>query len=579
MADSDHGKTSAANKEKKELPMERRLLLAFALMGVVLFGSQFLFPTPKEAPKPAPQPAAAVEKAESSKPAEPQAPVTPASAALAAASPVAAETKVGEKDQTFIVETEQYRVTFSNRGAVVRSWILKEYRDNDRKPMDTVSQAASAVAGWPFAYVMRSGKTSVDLNKVLFVATQPDPNTIVFEYSDARTTARKSFKFDPKRYHIDFSSEVTEGGRSLPHLVAWRGGFGDRTAHNAAGTMQSVAFDLSRNKLVAEAASVAKHGPVTVSGAYSFAGLQDTFFAAVVLPEPGETIEFQTWMDTFPPAKDADPVEHVGVAWGTPGAIEMALFVGPKDTNILRATNPKLEQLIDWGWFKIIAKPLFLALHWFNDNLTSSWGWAIVVATIIINLLMLPLKFSSLRSMQKMSTLQPQIQAINEKYKGVSMKDPRKQQQNQEMMELYQKAGINPLGGCVPMILQMPFFFAFFKVLSVAIELRGAPWLWVGDLSQPEAHWFRILPLLMLVSQVVMQKMTPSTSADPTQQRMMMLMPIVLGAMFYGASSGLVLYWLTGNLVGIVQQYFFNKLTPVSVPAQVQKQTVTKKKK
>jgi YidC/Oxa1 family membrane protein insertase len=167
--------------------------------------------------------------------------------------------------------------------------------------------------------------------------------------------------------------------------------------------------------------------------------------------------------------------------------------------------------------------------------------------------------------------------AINDKYKGISMKDPRKQKQNEEMMALYQSEGINPLGGCIPMILQMPFFFAFFKVLSVAIELRGAPWLWVGDLSQPEAGMIRFLPILMLITQVLMQKMTPTAGGDQSQQRMMMtMMPIVLTVMFYSASSGLVLYWLTGNVVGIVQQYFFNKLAPVSGPVQA---ATSKKKK
>jgi YidC/Oxa1 family membrane protein insertase len=175
--------------------------------------------------------------------------------------------------------------------------------------------------------------------------------------------------------------------------------------------------------------------------------------------------------------------------------------------------------------------------------------------------------------------IQPQVQAINEKYKGVSMKDPRKQEQNAELMALYQKAGINPLGGCVPLLLQMPFFIAFFKVLSVAIELRGASWLWVADLSQPEQSWIRILPIGMLITQVGIQKMTPSPSADPSQQRIMMLMPIMLGVMFYGASSGLVLYWLTGNVVGIVQQYFFNKTHPAPAPAPVQTASKPKKKK
>ena len=589
MADFENGpiqQTSKSPQAKQEMSMERRLLLAFGLMGLVLLGSQYLFP-PATPPPPAAGKSASQEQEKAKTEQTPAKAETQSAPAGNAAAPAPAVSTVeaapapvaAEKPETYVIETDQYRVVFSNRGASVRSWVLKKYLDNTRKPVDVVSQAAASTAGWPFAYIMRGDKSETDLNQVLFAATQPDPLSLVFEYSNGRITARKSFSFIRDRYQVKFHSEVTSGGRSLSHLLAWRGGFGDRTAHNAAGAMQSVVYDLSRNKLVVESSSIAKNGPVTVTGSYSFAGLQDTYFAAVVLPEPGESLDFQTWQDKFPIEKDGDPVDHVGVAWGTKGVIDETLFVGPKDTDILKATNPKLDQLIDWGWFAIIAKPLFLALHWLNDNLTSNWGWAIVLATVIINLLMLPLKFSSLRSMQKMAKLQPQIQAINERYKGVSMKDPKKQQQNQEMMALYQKEGINPLGGCVPLILQMPFFFAFFKVLSVAIELRGAPWLWVPDLSQPELSWFRILPIAMLGSQVLMQKMTPSTTADPSQQRMMMLMPIVLGVMFYSASSGLVLYWLTGNVVGIVQQYFFNKMAPVASPAPVQKSASQKRKK
>lgn len=560
--------------------MERRLLVAFALMGLVLLGSQYLFPPPP-APKQAPVQKQAQQQATPGAEASGDAQSGVAAKPEASVEPGAGGARSAEKADTYIIETDLYKVTFSNRGATVRSWILKKYLDNSRKPVDMVSAAASEAAGWPFAYIFRSQapKPATDLNKALFVATQPDPLTVVFEYSDGKVTAKKSFKLDATHYKATLTSTVVEGGRTLPHLLAWRGGFGDRTAHNATGTMQSVAFDTSKNKLVAEAASVAKDGPVTVSGNYSFAGVQDTYFAGVVLPESGESIDFQTWRDMFPEAKGGDPVEHVGVAWGTQGPMQLDLFVGPKDTDILRATNPKLDQLIDWGWFGIIAKPLFMFLHWMDDNYTHNWGWAIVLVTVIINLVMLPLKFSSLKSMQKMSKIQPQVQALNEKYKGVSMKDPRKQQQNQELMELYQKEGINPLGGCVPLLLQMPFFIAFFKVLYVAIELRGATWFWVNDLSQPEAGLVKFLPVLMLITQVIMQKMTPSTSADPTQQKMMMLMPVVLVVMFYNSPSGLVLYWLTGNVVGIVQQYFFNKMVPAAVPAPVQTSASPKKKK
>jgi YidC/Oxa1 family membrane protein insertase len=147
------------------------------------------------------------------------------------------------------------------------------------------------------------------------------------------------------------------------------------------------------------------------------------------------------------------------------------------------------------------------------------------------------------------------------------MRDARKQKQNEELMALYSKHGINPMGGCIPILLQMPFFIAFYKVLSTAIELRGASWLWVSDLSSPEAAFIRVLPIGMLVTQVIMQKMTPTPGQDPSQKTMMMLMPIVLSVMFYSASSGLVLYWLTGNVVGIFQQYFFNKAAVSPVPA------------
>ena len=152
--------------------------------------------------------------------------------------------------------------------------------------------------------------------------------------------------------------------------------------------------------------------------------------------------------------------------------------------------------------------------------------------------------------------------------------DPRKQGQQQEVMELYKKHGVNPMGGCMPMALQIPFFIAFYKVLSNAIELRGAEWLWVTDLSRPETLAIRILPIAMLGTQFIMQKMTPATTTDPAQQRVMLLMPLMLGFMFYGVSSGLVLYWLTGNLVGILQQVVFNRLFPApagSAPAPTQK--------
>jgi YidC/Oxa1 family membrane protein insertase len=235
----------------------------------------------------------------------------------------------------------------------------------------------------------------------------------------------------------------------------------------------------------------------------------------------------------------------------------------------MKVTSPRLTRIIDYGWFTLLAQPLFLVVHWFHDNYIHNYGWTIIIVTVIINMLLLPLKMTSLKSMRKMSLLQPKIAAINEKYKGMSFKDPRKQNQNAEVMELYKQNGVNPMGGCMPMALQIPFFIAFYKVLSTSIELRGAEWLWVTDLSRPESLAIRILPIAMISTQFIVQKMTPSTAADPSQQKIMLMMPLFLGFMFYGVSSGLVLYWLTGNVVGIAQQLLFNRMMPPpNAPAQ-----------
>jgi YidC/Oxa1 family membrane protein insertase len=303
---------------------------------------------------------------------------------------------------------------------------------------------------------------------------------------------------------------------------------------------------------------------VSASGPYAFAGVEDNYFVAAFLNETSSAMETMTFSDTVPTPLNKEAQPLVGAAVGGEAGNRFALFVGPKDQDVLRTVNPRLEQLVDFGWFSFLAKPLFLAVHWTAERLVHNYGWAIVLVTIVINFILFPLKVSSMRSMKKMQALQPQIAAINDKYKGLSIRDPRKQQQNQEVMDLYKKYGVNPAGGCVPMLLQIPFFIAFYKVISVSIEMRGASWLWVTDLSQPEHLAIRILPITMIVSQFLMQKMTPTTSVDPNQQRMMMIMPLVFGFMFYGLSSGLVLYYLTSNLVGIAQQMFFNRTVTVA---------------
>jgi YidC/Oxa1 family membrane protein insertase len=560
------GNLNPKKGESKELSMEARLLIAFGLMMVILFATPYILRSPqtpveqkkaipKEAPQPVPPPAAVT------------APPTPgARAAVPAEAPAPL---AATEEQTFTVDTKLYEVTFSNRGAVVTSWRLKEYRGPEG-PLELVNANAGSQVGYPMSvHPAPPAQLSVDLNQMLFAVEQSeDGRKLEFRYSDGKVRAHKTFSFNPASYVSTITSEIADGGNLVPHVLTWRGGFGDFPVDNPAGRMHSVYFDSAENELVLLEAKVGRDAPDFRTGRYQFAGIQDTYFAAVAFT-PEERMGLMTFSNEVPGPREGDKAAaFVGMGVGGEGRQQFSLFVGPKEMNVLRQVDPKLEKLVDFGWFTFLAHPLFLGLKWLHDNYVHNYGWSIVLITVLINMALLPLKLTSMKSMKKMGALQPQIAAINEKYKGIGLRDPKKAQQNQEVMDLYKKHGVNPAGGCLPILLQLPFFFAFYKVLTVAIELRGADWLWVRDLSAPEHLPIHILPLAMVASQFVMQKMTPATSPDPMQQRMMLFMPLLFGFMFYNVSSGLVLYWITGNLVGIVQQWFINRTTPAPAVPQ-----------
>lgn len=541
--------------------MERRLLLAFALMMIVLLGGQYFFK-----PAPSPKPAAPVSHKHTEQLAEtPSAPATPPVSSAATQTTQALQA-TGESLET--IDTNLYHVVFSNKGAAVKSWVVKKFRDSSGKhQLELVNVAASSVP-LPFAIDTKGQQLSFDPNQVLFVPTRtPDNLGIQFEYSDGKTTVRKQFHFGQNSYLTDVRSEVIANGVPTPHVLTWRGGFGDQQVRNPADQQHSVHYDASNSKLITKTAKDAKDGPFSEVGNFSFGGLEDTFFAAVALPQNSSSLEVRTYSDDIQMPKEEKPAKYAGVGFATGPQDQLTLFVGPKDTDLLRTINPKLEKLIDWGFFGIIAKPLFLWLNWMNDHWTRNYGWAIVLVTIIINLVLFPFKISQLKSAKKMQALQPRLKAINEKYKNIGLSDPKKAQQNQETMALYKEAGVNPLGGCLPLLVQLPFLYAFYRVLAIAIELRNAPWLWVADLSQPETLPIHVLPLVLIGSQFLAQKLTPAAGMDPNQQKMMMFMPLLYGFMFYHASAGLVLYWLTSNVAMIAQQLLINRMMPPAPPA------------
>ena len=554
------------NSPKKKLTSELRMVLAFALMGIILFGTQWLYKklgyatatTPETKAQTTTSPAVGTTKPQASKPAM--------DASLAAGGPDAASQPVVASNETeFALDTSVYHIVFTNRGAAVKSWTLRQFSDSHGNALELVNTKAASKTGLPFTVRFRQNGPTSDLNAALWVAhPQADGLGVTYAFSDGQTTASKTFSFTKDGYLVQFADEVKMGGQSLPHLVQWRGGFGDMAVEAPEAHQAMIHYDLISNKLVSEPAKTAKNGPLPTDGSFSFAGIEDQYFTAVFLAPLTNQLQTTMFSDSVGTYVKNEEVPFPGIAVGGEGRNQLGLFVGPKKLSELQNVNPKLANVIDWGWFGLIAKPLFLVLQWMNAGYVHNYGWAIMLLTLAINVAMFPLKLANLKSMRKMQALQPELNRINEKYKGLSMTDPKAQKKQEETMALYKVHGVNPMGGCLPMLIQLPFLYAFYKVLSVTVELRHAEWLWIHDLSQPEQLAIRVLPIIMVASSFLMQKMTPMAGGDPSQQKVMQFMPLMWGYFFWSASSGLVLYWLTSNLVGIAQQWFFNKTAPLS---------------
>ncbi len=549
------------------MDQQKRLLLAFALSFAVLMLWRLLFPPPL--PR---KPATAPVKTASS--AQPQQPVSSKPAA-----PVSLAVQQGSKAEEIVVEGDLYRITLSTEGAVVRNWVLKKYREDKEQPLDVVNRDACQKLGFPMSIDLADAALASKLNSALFVASPADhslkvPAKVEFAFSDGKVQARKQFSFGPG-YEVHAEVSVFDGQRFVPVSVAWPGGFGDHSLPaNVRESKTWAVYGVPGNLTRVPAGKIDKErsvgGPLA---ALTFAGLEDLYFVGMFLPDAPDDVFRITRQEWTPAAGDEkQPQKLLAALLGSPQpkALTLRLFVAPKDLDILRAEKPPLDGLVDFGWFSVVAKPLFEILRYIYDHWIHNYGWAIVLLTIFINLALFPLRLKSIRSAQEMQKIAPLVKDIQERYKKYKFNDPQKQRMNQEIMKLYQEHGINPLSGCLPMLLQLPFLYAFYNVLSLSIELRHAPWiLWVRDLSGPDTvHVFdfslHVLPLVMIVTTFFMQKMTPMATADPAQQRMMTLMPLFFGFMFYSLASGLVLYWLTGNVVGIAQQLFINRTMPAA---------------
>ena len=575
--------------------MERRVLIAITLSFLVLFLFQrFVMPptpaTPEtpgatagqapEAPAPGSMAAIAPSTNQSAvAPAIGASTATPAPGAPAApAGPAAPAVTIGETaDREIVVETTTVRATFTNRGGRLLHWVLKEYRNDNGEPLDLVPQTIGPDAVKPFSLVVDDPAVTERINNGLYRVSVPGnvdatatPQTLTFEMSASDgLSVTKTFAVEPRGYLVTFKTVVQLGQARLNPVIHWGPGLGDEIAHRPPSSF------FSPNSIVPAQPMIYKDGSVervahtaagSQEGPFRYAGTSDHYFASLLLNEQSPVpfrIDYAPVNVPIPndPARFATYMTY-SVRFQAPQE-STRFFFGPKAFDDLKAIDSELTRSIHFGMFSWLAVPLLGALQWVH-GFVGNWGWAIVVLTILINLAMFPLRHKSVVSMKKMQELQPQMKAIQDRYAKYKITDPERQKMNTEVMELYKTKGVNPASGCVPMLLTMPFLFAFYAMLSVAIEIRGANFFaWITNLSAPDPYL--ITPILMGVAQFWQTKMTPTT-ADPAQQKIMMFMPIMFTFMSLSFPSGLVIYWLVSTVWTIGQQYTTNYL--IGAPAR-----------
>lgn len=640
----------------------KSLLAMMVLVVAVLFGAQLyhskMYPASSAPASTAAQPAAS---APQSAAAGPSASASPAPAAAVPAAP-AAPTVQAAAETTTVVENELYRITFSNRGGQVISWILKRQTDEQGHPLDLVHQQAAKLFGYPLSlysydgasasissasrngglvtlaisgampagisgravsisgvadssfngtYIVTqsgpttltytqpygdnttstggslatlNGATAQTLNDALFVPSATGqlaaPATLTFKYSGGGLEATKTFSFDAS-YVLHADITVTRNGAPERTLLSWPGGFGDQNETPNMTAYTNSQIDTDRNGTFENIDPKKVSGGATLVGPLDFVGVADPFFAAVFLPDSPATATAATLHGDLDVSKTIKRVGFnagsaptkalnlpiLGAAVGdSAGATHTRIFVGPKAINVLKSihsADPKvtLEPMLEFGFWGWIGKYLFLSLqliHSFIAGWNGSWGWAIVILTVLINILILPFRVKTMQSALKMQRIQPQMDAIKERYKKYKVTDPKRNEMNAEIMQLQKDNGVNMFGGCIPTLITMPLLFAFFTMLPRVVELRHAHWFWLPNLQAADP--WHILPIVMVLSQFLVQFYTPSPGVDPQQQRMMaFMMPAFSGYITWNYASGLALYWTVGNFIGIAQQAIMNR--------------------
>jgi len=583
--------------------MDRNTVLAVVLSAAVLILWMALFPpqpppTPPQPPAPANATASTTPGAEGS-PGGASAPTpgsaspsqaglgAPAVAAAAARPDLPAGRRVeGTSEEEVRIDTPLETIRLTNRGARVVSWQLKRYLDDTGHPLELVSRAGRSLDHLPLQFLLDDPGATERLKKALYRADRHDgsdggrPFTeVIFSWSDGQgLAATKTLRVPKDSYLVDLKFAAESGGKGVEPTLVWGAGFG---SHNGLETGRyadlcwGVLDEPSLKTPLKRPQTSLKPGePWFQEGILTLAGVEDKYFAAVFLPHGAETRGGRARFELLRLVEDGVEQFHLSMAISLPGVSDVRLFVGPKDYDILKGLGIGVDRLLDFWFFGAVALPLFYAMK-FLERYTGNYGWAIVILTMGFRVLFFPLLYRGqikMRVMQeKTKRLQPKVKALKERYHRLEKKEAERgnaeerhrlrQKMNEELMALYREEDINPLGtmsGCLPLFLQLPILYAFYTILSISIELRHAPFLlWIKDLSQKDPYY--VTPVIMGITQLVQQVMTSSSIPDPAQRRMMYIMPVIFTSFFLNFPSGLVIYWLVNNLLGIGQQYLINR--------------------
>ena len=583
--------------------MDRRTVLFVVLSAAFLIVWWMLFP-PQPPPK-APPPEGTAGKTTSIPASEAGAAATPGSAPAGTATPTGAPSLAGVGDaggaraerpeiprggrigaateEEVSIETPLASIHLTNRGARVVSWKLKKYLDDEGHALDLVSHAGRTLDYLPLQFLLEDPGITRHLKEALYRVARREGNEagvafteVSFTWSDgAGLAATKTLRVAHGSYLAQLHFAAEAGGVPVSPTLVWGAGFG---GHNGLETGRYA--DLSWAVLEVSGRPIERRpltglkpdAPWQDEGPVSWAGVEDKYFAALFVPEV--SVPGRVRFELLRLVEEGREEQHLSMALGLPGASRVRLFVGPKDYDILKGLGIGLEKLLNFGFFGIIALPLFYSMK-FVQRYIGNYGWAIVILTVGIRILFFPIMYRGqirMRAMQeKMKRIQPKVKALRERYRKLEKKEADKgnvgarqrlrREMNEEMMQLYKEEEINPLGsmsGCLPILLQLPILYAFYTILSISIELRRAPFLlWIKDLSQKDPYY--VTPIIMGGTQLVQQAMTASSIPDPAQRRMMYIMPIMFTYIFLNFPSGLVLYWLVNNLLGIGQQYLINR--------------------